>query len=236
MGIIVCKQVYPFRYQPVGDSTLLVVFDDRIDLAVNRRVHALWHVLQQEPLTGFIESVPAYCTLLVHFDLLLTNYKEVLNWVTKCVSASQDAIPVESRLVEIPTVYGGEDGPDLDFVADYHHISPEDVIRIHTGAVYQVYMLGFTPGFAYLGGMDPAIAAPRLAKPRTCVPAGSVGIAGEQTGVYPLETPGGWRIIGRTPLRLFDLLAEPPVCLAPGDEVRFIPVLEGEWPHDAGRG
>jgi KipI family sensor histidine kinase inhibitor len=137
--------------------------------------------------------------------------------------------------VEIPTVYGGKDGPDLDFVAAYHHISPEDVVRIHAGAVYQVYMLGFTPGFAYLGGMDPLIAAPRLAKPRTKVPAGSVGIAGVQTGVYPLETPGGWRIIGRTPLRLFDLLAEPPVILAPGDEVRFMPVLEGEWPHDAAR-
>jgi KipI family sensor histidine kinase inhibitor len=135
--------------------------------------------------------------------------------------------------VAIPTVYGGQSGPDLEDVADLHHITPEEVVRIHSSGIYRVYMLGFTPGFAYLGGMDATIATPRLAKPRTKVPAGSVGIAGEQTGVYPLETPGGWRIIGRTSLRLFDPLADPPVYLAPGDEVQFVPVPAEELPHDA---
>jgi KipI family sensor histidine kinase inhibitor len=140
----------------------------------------------------------------------------------------------QPRRVEIPTIYGGEYGPDLDFVAQYHHLTPAEVIRIHSGVDYPVYMLGFIPGFAYLGGLDAAIATPRLDQPRTRIPAGSVGIAGAQTGVYPLDTPGGWRIIGRTPLRLFDPLADPPALLSPGDIVRFIPVSEEESNHVAG--
>jgi inhibitor of KinA len=217
-----------FTYQPVGDAALLVTLGSAIDIAVNRQVHTLRQALQQDPLDGYIAAVPAYCTLLVHFDLLLTDYQQVLAWVKARAAFLLDAVVLTPRRIEIPVVYGGKAGPDLDFVADYHHIAVEEVVRIHSSVIYQVYMLGFTPGFAYLGGMDFAIATPRLPKPRTQVPAGSVGIAGEQTGVYPLETPGGWRIIGGTPLRLFDPLAEPPVLLAPGDEVRFIPIRIGE--------
>jgi KipI family sensor histidine kinase inhibitor len=133
------------------------------------------------------------------------------------------------RRVEIPVKYGGEEGPDLGFVAAHNHLSEAEVIRMHASHEYPVYLMGFTPGFPYLGGLDPAIAAPRLSAPRSLVPGGSVGIAGEQTGIYPQDSPGGWRIIGRTRLRLFDLTRDPPFLLAPGDIVVFTPVpaLEG---------
>jgi inhibitor of KinA len=231
---------------PVGDAALLVSFGERIDLEINRRVHALAQRLSQEPLDGFIESVPAYCSLLVHYDPLVVDYPAVLAWVVgnveplkPLITDPTDHFPTfqtafQPRRVEIPTVYGGEDGPDLEFVAQYHHLTPEEVIRIHSGVDYPVYMLGFTPGFAYLGGLDARIVTPRLDQPRTRIPAGSVGIAGMQTGVYPLDTPGGWRIIGRTSLRLFDPLADPPALLAPGDIVRFIPISKGDSYHVAG--
>ncbi len=128
------------------------------------------------------------------------------------------------RRVEIPVCYGGEYGPDLAFVAQHNHLGEAEVIRIHSAREYPVYLMGFTPGFPYLGGMDPAIAAPRLNTPRSRIPGGSVGIAGEQTGIYPVDSPGGWRIIGRTDLRLFDITSEPPFLLAPGDVVSFMPV------------
>ena len=133
---------------------------------------------------------------------------------------------VNSRTVEIPTLYGGENGPDLSFVAEHNGLTVEEVVRIHSSRDYPVYMMGFTPGFPYLGGMDGRIAAPRLNSPRTNVPAGSVGIAGEQTGIYPMESPGGWQIIGRTETTLFDPNHEKPFLLAPGDQVRFVPVNE----------
>ena len=130
----------------------------------------------------------------------------------------------QPRVVEVPVVYGGEFGPDLDFVSLHTRLPVEEVIRLHSGGEYPVYMIGFTPGFPYLGGMDGRLASPRLETPRTRIPMGSVGIAGEQTGIYPQESPGGWRIIGRTPLRLFDLQREPPCLLSPGDVVRFVPI------------
>lgn len=213
------------RLQPAGDSALLVTFSRAIDLAANREAHALARALTASQLPGFIEAVPGYSTVLVHYDLLTLSYPEVEAWVhAKLAEASR--LSGQPRRVEIPVRYGGEDGPDLDFVAAHNHITPAEVIRRHAERDYPVYMMGFTPGFPYLGGLDPAIAAPRLATPRSRVPGGSVGIAGEQTGVYPLDSPGGWRIIGRTPLRLFDPQHEPPFLLEPGDLVRFVPLLD----------
>lgn len=213
---------YP-RFQPAGDSALLVTFGEQIDLAINRRVHRLARALAGRPLPGLGEAVPGYAALLIHYDPLLLDYPILETFVRQNLS-SGEVLALEPRRVEVPVTYGGEAGPDLGFVAAHAGLSEAEVIRIHSGRDYPVYMMGFTPGFPYLGGLDPAIAAPRLSTPRTRVPAGSVGIAGEQTGVYPLDSPGGWRIIGRTALKLFDPTREPPFLLAPGDLVRFVPV------------
>lgn len=213
-------------FQPAGDSALLITLGTQIDLALNRRVHALARRLSAHALAGVIECVPAYAAVLVQYDPLRLDYAEVLAWAQAQAALPLDAAQLTPRRVEIPVHYGGADGPDLLDVAEAHHLTPEEVVRIHTSADYPVYMLGFTPGFPYLGGMDAAIATPRLETPRARVAAGSVGIAGGQTGIYPLESPGGWRIIGRTPLALFDPLRDPPTLLAPGDWVRFVALLE----------
>jgi inhibitor of KinA len=214
------------RFLLAGDTALVVEFGDTIDLVVNRRVHALARALTEHPLPGLGEAVPSYRSLLVHYDPLRLSHVEVESFVAEVLQRCEDAPLPEPRLVEIPTVYGGEHGPDIGFVAEHNGLSVEEVIRLHSEAVYTVYMLGFTPGFPYLGGLPEALATPRLETPRQRVPAGSVGIAGAQTGVYPLATPGGWRLIGWTPLVLFDPARTPPALLQPGDQVRFVPTGE----------
>lgn len=198
----------------------MVTFGNRIDLAINRRVHGLVQRVRSDPEGGIGEAVPGYAALLVHYDPQILNYQSVVGRLRHHLAFQDDWI-AEPRIIEIPVAYGGTNGPDLDFVAESHELTTDDVVRIHTSGEYPVYMMGFTPGFPYLGGMDPAIATPRLSTPRSRVPAGSVGIAGEQTGVYPVDSPGGWRIIGRTPEKLFDPDREPPFLLSPGDIVRF---------------
>jgi inhibitor of KinA len=222
------------RYLPAGDAALVVEFGDRIDEAINRRVHLLAHVLAQDPVPGLGEALPTYRSLLVHYDPLHLGYDDVARLVRDRLQEMEDVLLPQPRLVEVPTLYGGEFGPDIAFVARHNGISVEEVIRIHSGVDYPVYMLGFTPGFPYLGGVAAAIAAPRLQTPRPRVPAGSVGIAGQQTGIYPIESPGGWRIIGRTPLALFDPYRDPPALLAAGDRVRFLPISEAEYERDSG--
>ena len=219
------------RIQPLGDSAAVIVFGDEIDRTVNRRVHSLASALDADRLEGVIEWLPTYAALTVFYEPLILNYDEVAYWLSACANRAADlcsksADPPSSppRLVEVPTYYGGEFGPDLAFVAQYHDSSQDDVIRIHSGAIYQVYMLGFTPGFPYLGEVSEQIATPRLATPRSRVPMGSVGIATRQTGIYPIESPGGWRIIGRTTLKLFDPEREPPFLIRAGDMVKFVPV------------
>jgi inhibitor of KinA len=207
---------------PLGDSALLIQLDDEIDLAINRRVHALDAHLNAKRLACVIEMVPAYASLLVHYDPLALTFAQASDWVEKGIAEAESAVAREPRLIEVPVRYGGEAGPDLDFVASQHHISAQEVVRIHASREYIVYMMGFTPGFPYMGKLDNAIVTPRLETPRTRVTAGSVGIAGEQTGIYPIDSPGGWQLIGRTSLRLFDLAAEPPFLFSPGDTVRFV--------------
>ena len=229
-----CTDRWP-RYLPVGDAALLVEFGDQIDETINRRVHALALALAQDTIPGLGEAVPTYRSLLVHYDPLLQSYYDVERLVRELVQQAQTVPMDEPRLVNIPTVYGGEFGPDLEFVAECSGLSVQEVIRIHSSATYPVYMMGFTPGFPYLGGLAEDISVPRLGTPRTRVPAGSVGIAGQQTGVYPIESPGGWRIIGRTPLTLFDPRRDPPTLLAAGDRVRFVPISEAGF-DDVSRG
>jgi inhibitor of KinA len=212
-------------YQAVGDAALVVELGDAIDLALNWRVLALAQRLEAARWPGITDIVPTYCSVLIHYDPLAVTYPEVTAWAQAQYGLAHSQPSESRRRIEIPTVYGGEFGPDLEYVARYHDLSPEAVIRRHSEADYTVYLMGFMPGFPYLGGLPPELETPRLETPRTHVRAGSVGLAGQQTGIYPLDSPGGWRIIGCTAIRLFDPLLNPPALLSPGDQVRFVPVL-----------
>ncbi|WP_297062538.1 5-oxoprolinase subunit PxpB [Thermococcus sp.] len=214
------------RIKPLGDSALLVSFGERIDEEINEKVHTLAKAIEQANFEWLVEVVPAYSSLAVIYDPALVDFESVKRTIEGIEITSER---FEGKLVEVPVVYGGEYGPDLEFVAEYNGLSVDEVVEIHSRPVYRVYFLGFLPGFAYLGGMDERIATPRLEKPRLKVPAGSVGIAGKQTGIYPLESPGGWRLIGRTPLRLFNPAKDPPTLFQPGDRVKFVPIDESEF-------
>ena len=210
---------------PLGDAALLIQLGDEIDLTVNQRVHDLAAILDASPMEGFIETVPAYGTLLLHYDPLILTYAKIRKWVRAKLEHVEDTELRKPGQVQVPVRYGGEFGVDLEFVASNCGLSVEDVIRLHSARTYTVYMMGFTPGFPYMGKLDDAIIMPRLQTPRTHVPAGTVAIAGSQTGIYPIDSPGGWQLIGWTPLRLFDPESESPFSFFPGDEVKF--VVEG---------
>ena len=217
------------RFLSGGDRAIFVEFGDAIDPEINRRVRHLMLSLHRERVRGIVETVPTYRSLLVYFEprqIDGSRLRETLRLLAQ--QTGEDALP-RPRLIEVPTVYGSEYGPDLEFVAQHGSLSAPEVIRTHTGAPYLVYMIGFLPGFPYLGGMSPRIATPRLATPRAKVPAGSVGIAGSQTGIYPAESPGGWRLIGRTPLKLFDPGREPPALFQAGDYLSFISITPQEY-------
>lgn len=206
----------------MGDSAVLVQLGEEIDLTVNRSVHLLASLIDAAPLGGITETVPAYRTLLVHYDPLALTDSQLFEWLHGKLEQIQHADTKKPRQIVVPVQYGGEYGVDLAFVATYHHLSVEEVIRIHSGVTYIVYMMGFTPGFPYMGKLDDAIVTPRLETPRTRVPAGTVAIAGSQTGIYPIDSPGGWQLIGHTSLQLFDPQADSPFLFSPGDEVRFV--------------
>ena len=208
-----------------GDTMLLVEWEHAIDPAINRRVIALADRLRARLGNRVRDIVPAYCSLGIHFDPLTTDLSALQHIIEE---ESNDNATSESTksgpVIEISVRYGGEDGSDLKGLAEWAGCSPEEVIERHASRIYRVYMLGFVPGFAYMGRVDQRIAAPRRRVPRDRVPAGSVGIAGEQTGVYPIATPGGWQLIGRTDAVMFDATRAQPSLLKPGDEVRFVPV------------
>ncbi len=213
------------KYLPVGDRALLVEFGNSIDPRINRKVHALNHEMTRLQLSGVLECVPTYRSLLVYFDPLKTNYKQLVFKLRNTESKLQELeAPFSGRVIEIPVIYGGNYGPDLGHVAECHGISEDKVIQIHSERTYTVYMIGFVAGFPYLGTVADEIATPRLETPRLRVPTGSVGIAEKQTGIYPCEAPGGWQIIGRTPLKLFYPQREPPALVEAGDSVKFNPI------------
>jgi inhibitor of KinA len=219
------------QLSPLGDRALLIELGTTIDDATHRRVRAVYARLSAQPVLGTIELVPAFASVAVHYDPARvpndigtsghSPYERFGAAVSAALADVTDEGLPEPRMIEIPVCYGGAFGPDLEMVAESHALAPEEVVRIHCGAAYTVYMLGFAPGFAYLGGLPPAIATPRRDEPRTAVPAGSVGIGGNQTGIYAIASPGGWNLIGRTSLRLFDARRVPPTLLAVGDQVRF---------------
>jgi inhibitor of KinA len=212
---------------PFGDAALLVTFGDRADPRVTAQAGALARLLDERRslLPALGRAVPAHATVLVPFDPLNLDARAAADLVRDAVRAmtGTSAPDAAGDAIEIPVHYGGPDGPDLEEVAERHGMSPADVVELHAGARYRVLFLGFAPGFAYLGGLPDAIATPRRPSPRERVPAGSVGIAGEQTGVYPLSMPGGWNLIGRTDAVLFDPQRAEPALLRPGAPVRFVP-------------
>lgn len=216
-------------WTPLGDMAVVVQFGDRIDRAILRRVWALMDDLEQRPVSGMIECVAAYTTVTVFFDLLVTDGPTVGDELLKRIPLLDLSDTRPQRTIEIPVCYGGEYGPDLEFVARHTGMSISDIIATHSEPEYVVYLIGFSPGFPYLGGMSPQIAVPRMDSPRLLVPAGSVAIGGEQTGIYPMATPGGWRLIGRTPQTLFRPDRNPPSLLRAGDAVRFRPITDDEF-------
>ncbi len=206
-----------------GDQAFLVRFGTTISPRTNARVRAALDALDADRPAWVVDCVPAYTTILVVYDPLTVEPIVVESWIRARVATASIARAVR-RTVTVPVWYDPEVGLDLDDTARYLGTSVERVVELHTSRSYLAYMLGFKPGFSYLGVLDPKLAAPRLDVPRLRVPAGSVGIAGRQTGIYPVTSPGGWRILGRTPLRIFDPAREAPFLILPGDEVRFEPI------------
>lgn len=228
---------------PLGEAAIVVEFGRCIHPDIQRKVKAFADYLEGHPFPGMIEYAPAFSSVTVFYDPLIVgeipvekveeslprSYQIVAALLRELLSNLDVTVKQNPRVVEIPVCYGGEFGPDLDFVAEHNQLSAEEVIEIHTGGQYLVYMIGFAPGFPYLGGMPERIAAPRRQSPRLAIPAGSVGIAGMQTGVYPIETPGGWQLIGRTPLELFRPKDDPPSLLRAGDIIRFCQISLEEY-------
>ena len=213
------------QFLPLGDKAVRIEFGDPFGSAsveVNRRIRSFCLALGRANAVGVIECVPAFATVVVSYDPVVVRYDDLIEQLAVIDRAATSTPPPLGRRVTIPVDYGGDDGPDLAEVASAKGMSEADIIRLHTSGEYLVYMLGFTPGFPYLGGLSPELVTERRATPRTHVSAGSVGLAGDQTGVYPFASPGGWNIIGRTAVALFDPQREPPALLSPGDTVKFV--------------
>lgn len=212
---------------PVGVSGILAVLGDAISEETGARVAALSAAVRDAHISGVSEMIPAYASLLIKYDPFLTDYAVLADRLRELERHISSSAAQEGRIVDIPVCYGGKYGEDLPFVAHHAGLSEKDVIALHAGRTYRIYMLGFLPGFPYLGGLDSRLFTPRLDTPRTSIPAGSVGIGGQQTGIYPMESPGGWQLIGRTPLTLFS--PSQPLPYAAGDRIRFVPIGEGEF-------
>ena len=220
------------RFIEAGDSALVVELGDAIDPAINDRVRGLMSALESRPPTGATDIVPSYRSLLISYDPFRIGCGQLIEAVEEAERGLEQAPPAEQRVLTLPTLYGGEHGPDIDYVAEHAGIDAEGVRALHGGVDYRVYMIGFAPGFPYLGGLPERLATPRLESPRLRIPAGSVGIAESQTGIYPSASPGGWRLIGRTPVRLFDPDRDPPSLVVAGDYIRFVPLESAEEYED----
>jgi KipI family sensor histidine kinase inhibitor len=221
--------VNTFRIVAAGDAAFIVELENRIDPGVNEAAIALATAIQTAALPGVRDVVPTYRSVAIHFDPLRTDYDALVARLNTWIGEEERSPVPHGDPFPVPVCYAGEFGPDLAEVAAFAAVSEEEAIRLHTSRIYRVFMLGFMPGFPYMGIVDQRIAVPRLSTPRVRVPVGSVGIAGVQTGIYPVSTPGGWRIIGRTPIRPFDLSRGEPVLFKPGDAVQFYSIDPGEY-------
>jgi KipI family sensor histidine kinase inhibitor len=217
------------RFLLTGDTSLTVEFGNEISQSINAQIRAFNIALGQSKIPGIVETVPTYRSLMIHYDPEIIRYDPLVERL-KGLLGGLDKIQIPpSEVLEIPVLYGGEEGPDLAFVAEHSGKSEAEVIKIHTSTEYLIYMLGFTPGFTYLGGMSDEIATPRLKTPRVKIPAGSVGIAGSQTGVYPIDSPGGWQLIGRTPVRMYDPDRATPILPEAGQYIKFYAIDKKEY-------
>lgn len=212
----------------MGDRAVLVELGDDISPHINQKVRELYIGTKGHRIKGIKDLVPSYRSLMVVYDPLIISLNSLESQMNAIWNALDNARLPDPRTVEIPVVYGDKYGPDLEWIADYHKMTRQDVIRLHTQPTYQVYMIGFMPGYPYMGEVPDELVTPRRKTPRTHVPGGSVGIAQKQTGIYPVASPGGWQIIGRTPVRLFDPQGKPPSFLEMGDRVKFFVITEQE--------
>lgn len=212
-----------------GDSALLLEFPQEISPQINASITALVHLIREQRIEGIMDMIPAFSSLLIHYEPLVIGYQQLSKRIKGLLDLELGDVLKQKRIFHIPVLYGGEYGPDLDFVASQANLSPKEVIEIHSSQDYLIYMLGFLPGFPYLGGLDSRIHTPRLANPRIKIPAGSVGIGGAQTGIYPLDSPGGWQLIGATPLLTYQADRKEPILFEAGDYIRFVPVGQKEY-------
>lgn len=217
------------KYLTAGDKALVMEFGNEISKEINAKISTVVANLKESRIDGVIDILPTYRSILINYDPVKIKYQKLINHLEAIKIEQKSNEDQNVRLVEIPTLYGGEYGPDIDFVAKNAQLSVEEVIKIHSGTDYLVYMMGFLPGFTYLGGLDKRIATPRLKNPRLKIEAGSVGIAASQTGMYPVESPGGWQLIGRTPLKIYDETKNPPVFIKAGDYIRYRSIDEEEY-------
>ncbi len=218
----------------MGDQGLLLEFGDEISQEINEKVRRMALAIRKEAIQGIVETVPTYRSLLILYHPLTLPLDELKERVQRIEEGLQDNPLPEPKLTEIPVAYGGVYGPDLEGVAKHCSISTEEVIRLHCSKPYFIYMIGFMPGYPYMGELPEALITPRLKTPRLSVPKGSVAIAQKQTGIYPMESPGGWQIIGRTPVELFDPERDPPSFLQMGGQVQFYPITEKEFEEWSG--
>jgi len=224
------KSAGPILYYPLGDSAIVIELGHSISEKTQQDIASIGRFLEEYSFEGFIEYVPAFTTVTIFYDPLVTDYETVGALLKEMLEEiGEEDTGDAAVIVDIPVLYGGLQGPDLSFVAAHAGLSEMEVIALHTSAPYLVYMIGFAPGFPYLGGLNEKIATPRKETPAHKIPAGSVGIAGAQTGIYPIETPGGWQIIGQTPLKLFDVERNPPALLKAGNKLRFVAITEEEF-------
>lgn len=225
-----------YTIQPLGDQAVIVEFSNKISLNTHEHIQRITACLDREAPSWLIEYIPAYTTLTIFYSIIefsgsSSPFQSVCEEFNKLLQNSQDEDNFTGRLVKIPVLYGGKYGPDLAHIATYHDLSEEEVISLHTGGDYIIHMIGFSPGFPFIGGLPEKIATPRKLTPRLSIPERSVGIAGKQTGIYPIKTPGGWQIIGRTPVDLFLPNEEIPTLLQPGDQLQFYSISEEEYRH-----
>jgi inhibitor of KinA len=217
------------RFLLMGDRGLLLEFGDEIRQEINEKVRRMALAIRSEAIPGILECAPTYRSLLVLYDPLALPVRDLRRRLETIEERLQQAPLPEPRLTRIPVLYGGKHGPDLGFVAQFHHTSPDEIIRLHCSKPYLIYLIGFMPGFPYMGELPELLVTPRLKTPRLSVPAGTVAIAQKQTGIYPMESPGGWQLLGRTPVKMFDPSHDPPACLRMGDQVQFFPIPEKEF-------
>ena len=213
----------------VGDSSILIEFGKEISPDINARIAATVRLMRVQEIEGIVDMIPSFCALLINYDPRVISYGELKKRLEDVLKVDVAVETEPAKVFEIPVCYDGEYGPDLSNIAEHAGITKEEVIAIHSSSDYLIYMLGFLPGFSYLGGLDERIHIPRLANPRIKIPAGSVGIGGAQTGIYPLDSPGGWQLLGKTPVKTYDPDREVPILFEAGDYIRFVPVDEAEY-------